>query len=171
MSSLASFMVYSALFWGPGSIFNAPWTLCTAIETSQKLVPIGVCGEFRGIERTLLGSRVDFWSSMDPPHGYRDIAKTRCFCRFGQVSWAIAHCFGVPGCFLCSMNTVHGYWDVAKIQCFCRFVTLSWFIAHCFGVTVDFLCSINRLHDYRNVIKTRFFLSFRASIMGDNALF
>jgi hypothetical protein len=46
LSFRASFVGYSALFWGPRTIFDAPWTMCTTIETSQKLIVFVISGQF-----------------------------------------------------------------------------------------------------------------------------
>ena len=65
------------------SVFDSPRTLCTAIDTSEKLCVFVISCQFLGLEHTVLGSRVDFLGCMNLVHSYRDVAKTLYFVNLG----------------------------------------------------------------------------------------
>ena len=107
---------------------------------------------------------------MNPVHGYRDVAKTRCFCRFGRVLWSIAHCFGVPGRFLMHHEPCARLSRHSKNSMFLSFRACFVAITDCFVVPGQFLmlhepCA--RLSTHR---KSLLFWSFRASFIGYSAL-
>src|SRR5918993_1160359 len=93
--SLARFVDYYSLFWGPGviSTINEPWSAFTCRSSTMAI--LADSDPFHGLLLTALGSRSGFHGYQTLECVYVSVVNTRSFGQFWPVSWTITYYFGV----------------------------------------------------------------------------